>query len=455
MVAFLSRLIPQGDAGHHRTFTVLILILAALLLLGGGGARLIESYERFADPAALARAALVMQGVPREALPVTLLDVDDRTHVAWGRGARTPHAALARLIAVSRSNGAAAILVDFDLSSETTGEPPDATLAAELAAYPGAAPPLLLARKISFTRGDDEVTAAAGTLATPYDSLLVGKPNIRWITTLNDVGGDRQVKRIRLWQSVCDGHAGHTYPSAALLAAAELLPSSPRGTALDDFLAARANDDCGGSATLPDPGWPAARAAAAVLPYIIPDRADARALFRIEQGGRATVVMRRIAAGQLVRVANGTAELAGEVDRDPFAGRVVLIGATHADTGDIYPTPLGAMPGVIILANSIVQAKAIIDARTLPEWLSNTILLLLFLTFAYVARKLQGAPSVLVIGLVSFAVLFAVSRLYNFADAVAIIAVAIPGFALFKLFDSLVHIGLDIPDKGWRALLKK
>jgi CHASE2 domain-containing sensor protein len=455
MASLLSRFIPKGDAGHPRMFTILILILAALLLLGGGGARLIESYERFTDPASITAAALVMQGVPKDALPVTLLDVDDKTHDAWGRGQRTPHAALAQLIAMARGNRAAAIVLDFDLSAEDSAAPPDAGLAAELSSYPADAPLLLLARRISFTRAEGEGSAAAGTLATPYDGLVAGKPNIRWITTLNDVGGDRQVRRIRLWQSVCGDHAGVSYPSAALAAAALVLPASPRTDALDGFLAARANSECAGTASLPEPEWPAVRSASVVLPYLLPDRAEARSLFRIVREGRPTVVMRRIPASQLVRVEQGAASLAGEVDSDPFAGRVVLIGASHADTGDIYPTPLGSMPGVMILANSVVQAKAVVDATAMPKWLSNTVLLLLFLTFAYVARKLQGAPSILVIGLMSLAALFAVSRLFSFADGVTIIGVAIPGFALFKLFDSLVHIGMDIPHKGWRALLKK
>jgi CHASE2 domain-containing sensor protein len=447
--------IPKGDAGLPRMFTVLIWILAALLLLGGGGARLIESYERLADPASIARASLVMQGIPAEALPVTLLDVDDKTHTVWGRTQRTPLPALAQLIEVSRTHGAAAVIVDFDLSSENVTDPADLALAAVLGNYPADAPPLLLARKISFSRAENDGPQAEGTLTTPYDALTLGKANVRWVTTLNDVGNDRQVKRIRLWQSVCDGQGGTTYPSVALVTAGLMLPSSPGAGTLDEFLASRANEECHGTASLPETAWPAAREASAVLPYLLPDRVDARALFRIEHQGKPSVVLLRIPAGRLVKMEAGRASLAGEVDQEPFAGRVVLIGASHADTGDIYPTPLGSMPGVMILANSVVQAKAIVAKPPMQKWLSNMVLLLLFLTFAYVARKLQGAPSILVIGLVSLAVLFVVSRLFGFADGIAIIGVAIPGFALFKLFDSLVHIGMEMPHKGWRALLKK
>jgi len=134
---------------------------------------------------------------------------------------------------------------------------------------------------------------------------------------------------------------------------------------------------------------------------------------------------------------------------------VVMIGASHADSGDFYNTPIGTMPRVLILANSVMQAKKIVDATPMPALLTNIITLLVFLIFAYVARKLQGAPAVIVIGLLSVPILFAVSRFYSFADGVTILGVAVPGFALFKLIDSCAHIVVHLPSLGWRALLKK
>jgi len=151
---------------------------------------------------------------------------------------------------------------------------------------------------------------------------------------------------------------------------------------------------------------------------------------------------------------NGIAATAGEIDRDPFAGRVVLLGASHAASGDFYETPLGTMPGVLILANSIVQAKALVETPPVPVWTRNTLAMALFLLFAFIARKFYGAPAVVLIGLISLAALFAISRIFGFAAGVNVIAVAVPGFALFKLVDAVVHIVLSWRELGWRALLK-
>lgn len=440
MYSRLDNWLPKDEPPRRRLLTSFIVGVAALVLLGGFGQRLIEGFEGLNDADRLAALTLVMSGVPEGALPVTLLDVDDATRAAWGGGAATPHAALAVLIGESQRNGAAAVVVDFDLTSEIAGAPPDAALAALLQSYPAAAAPLMLVRKIGFTRDSDGIRAAEAS-PTPYDGAVAGKPNIRWITTLNDISADRSVRKIRLWQSVCDGAVGTAYPSAALVAAALLFSSSGHAEDLESFLADRVAVECGQAATV-RAAWPPAGGQAATIPYVI------------SGNNKATPLFRGIGAGQLVTYRNGAASKAGEIDRDPFANRVAILGATHSASGDFYETPLGTMPGVLILANSIVQARAIVETPPVPAWARNALAMALFLLFAYIARKFYGAPAVVLIGAISLAALFAISRLFGFAAGVNVIALAVPGFALFKIVDAVVHIAMSWPKLGWRALLK-
>ncbi len=440
MYSRLDNLLAKDKGPRRHLLTSFIVGLAALILLGGFGQRIIEAFEGLNDADRLAALTLVMSGAPEDALPVTLLDVDDATRSAWGGGPATPHAALAVLIAEAQGNGASAIVVDFDLTSETAGAPPEAALAALLRSYPAAAAPLMLVRKIEFIRGSDGIRAAKSS-PTPYEGAVAGKANISWITTLNDISADRAVRKIRLWQSVCDGASGTAYPSAALAAAALLLSSSRHGEALGAFLGDKVAEECGRASVKPG-AWPPAVDQAATIPYVITGNSRASGLFR------------RIAAGRLATYENGVAATAGEIDRDPFAGRVVLLGATHSASGDFYETPLGTMPGAIILANSIVQARALVETPPVPPWTRNMLAMSLFLFFAFIARKFYGAPAVVLIGLISLAALFAISRLFGFAAGVNVIAMAVPGFALFKLVDSVVHVVLSWRERGWRALLK-
>ena len=124
---------------RHRVLTAIIVTVAALVMLTGAGQRLLDSHSNFGDADHLAALSLIMSGVPEGALPVTLLDVDDKTRLAWGATGTTPHAALAGLIKEAADNGAAAIVVDFDLTPDSPAQAGDPALARTFAA---AIPPM-------------------------------------------------------------------------------------------------------------------------------------------------------------------------------------------------------------------------------------------------------------------------------------------------------------------------
>ena len=194
--------------------------------------------------------------------------------------------------------------------------------------------------------------------------------------------------------------------------------------------------------------WPPVKRSAAQLPYVFGDRNDAPALFRIERDGKSTVAFRRIGAGQLFTYTNGVAAPAGDIDSDPFAGRVVIVGASYADSGDVYETPFGTMPGALVLANSIVQAKTIAGTAATSALLKNVLAMLRFLLLAFIARTFIGAAAIIILGGVTLLVLFVISRTLGFAAGIDVIAVAVPGFALFKLIDSIVFIAMNVPKHG-------
>ena len=65
------------------------------------------------------------------------------------------------------------------------------------------------------------------------------------------------------------------------------------------------------------------------------------------------------------------AVLRGEVPPELLAGKVILVGSTASGSGDQYPVPSGAMPGVEILANLI---DALVDDRAIRQVRSETTL---------------------------------------------------------------------------------
>lgn len=447
----------MGDQGRQRAATVVIIAIAMVLMLAGGGKTLVQSFDSLGKTDRLAAISLIMSGVPEDALPVTFLDIDDATRIAWKAEGSTPHPALAELIRLASANRASAVLVDFDLSAELPGTPPDPNLSGVLRGYAAEAPLLMLVRRINFTRGNaaegQETRHASGSAATPYDGDVEGKPNIMWVSALNQPGGDGQVRRVRLWQVVCDGASGTVFPSAALAVRARLAEGGARRDALTEFLETRAAVECG-RATMPEPQWPKAAAQDSMLPYVFGDSGTAPARLRVKQDGRALVLLRRISAARLVRQTGDVMEPAGEVDADPFEGRVVVIGASYTGNGDVHDTPLGAMPGALVIANSIVQSKTMVETRPISASVINLLSLLMFLVFAILARYLVPVAALVGIFLVSLAGLFAVSRIAGFESGVSMLGAALSGFAVFKLVDMLARIALDVPKRRWRAILK-
>ncbi|MGH6819869.1 MAG: CHASE2 domain-containing protein, partial [Methylocella sp.] len=251
----------------------------------------------------------------------------------------------------------------------------------------------------------------------------------------------------------CEGASGLAYPAAALVMAAHSAKGGNREADLTLFLNSRVAVECGHQA-VPAPGWPPLQNAVAQLPYVFADTAEAPALFRIEADGRDTVALRRISARLLVSYEQGKARPAGDIDRDPFEGRAVIVGASYTDSGDIYETPFGSMSGALVLTNSMVQARSIVETRPASAFTKNVLATLLFLLLALIARTLLGAVAIIGLVIVTLAFLFLVSRWLGFASGLDVITVAVPGFALFKLIDSAIFIAMNVPKKGWRALLK-
>jgi CHASE2 domain-containing sensor protein len=431
-----------------------VLMLTSALLLVGLSESIVDAYGRLGDTNTLAQVSLAVTGVPEKALPVTLLDIDDRTRDAWRARPKVPHAALAKLITIAANSKAALILLDFDLSGDIIDEKPDGTLGAVLTDYPSDAPPLLLARRIVFAVDPSGKVEPTSSISTPYDNLVSGKSNIIWITTLNDIDRDRSVRRVRLWQSICTESVTITYPAAALVAGAVFL--SPRGKQipLESLLADRTAADCR-SANPPAPPWPGAHARAATVPFIAPDRSDARPMFFRAPTGENVQLLRRISAGTIVTAGAAGVKATGDIDPHPFVDRVVLIGASDAGNGDFYNTPFGTMSGVMVIANSVMQTNRILNARPMPTWLRSTTILLAFLSFVAISRRFQGSFATLLISLLSFLLLLIVARLFSLTDGVAVIAATVTCMALAKLLESFLNLALDVPTRGWRAILKR
>ena len=206
----LMGLLRGSETARRRFAFALVGLCVALFTVFAGGKELKDVFENMTSADQLTKFSTAFAGPLERALPVTVIAVDEETRRAWGDGPVTPRAPLAVLIRLAREAKARAILVDIDFTSDGLADAANAGLLGELAQYPPDAPLLMLVRVLNAGASDK----------TPYDEAVAGLPNVVWTIAEPELDKDRVVRKIRLWDTVCNGAMGNAYAAAPLQLAA-------------------------------------------------------------------------------------------------------------------------------------------------------------------------------------------------------------------------------------------
>ena len=140
--------------------------------------------------------------------------------------------------------------------------------------------------------------------------------------------------------------------------------------------------------------------------------------------------------------------MAGQVSPERIRGKIVMVGSTREITHDVYPSPLGLMPGVMISANGILTILSNQFVRPLPMFL--TILMGFFFVLAillatYWLPLLQGvlATSLLMLGGVGAG--FLCVLLFNFrAESLSILILGMTSWLTAGLYRYLLLISESV-----------
>ncbi|MDI4655592.1 CHASE2 domain-containing protein, partial [Xanthobacter autotrophicus] len=196
------------------------------------------------DKDRIVRWSAVLSGATRDAVPVTLIDIDAATMARLGHPQQAPRDMVAGLVALAAAKRASGIFLDMDTSQP--GSPAgDQALLAFVSAYPGDAPPLALARRLGPVEpaGNREETLAEQP--SILDSAVRGRGNILWAASSSRIEEDRVVRRWELSQTFCAPDGGRTLPSPQLFAAA-VASAHPRPLSdIQAFATARTQAICG------------------------------------------------------------------------------------------------------------------------------------------------------------------------------------------------------------------
>jgi hypothetical protein len=137
-----------------------------------------------------------------------------------------------------------------------------------------------------------------------------------------------------------------------------------------------------------------------------------------------------------------------------FRDRVVIIGASYQDSGDIHATPAGSMAGALIILNSI---QTLLDYGQLrpPPWpirilLSGIVVSLIVIMFRVLNRSLAGFVSTAIL-FVAFILINFITLPYSILTDVSLAGAIITFYKWFESdFFAVFAKGWDTNISGWR-----
>ena len=285
-------------------------------------------------------------------LQFTFLDIDEATYRLWDEPHHTPRDKILRLVDFAASSDPSLIVVDIDLSKPGVNPDHDLALANYLSGYGAAgSTPIILVRSFySGTPGKNDWDEIRPSFLDGYElpeSVHWGQPLFQ--TTL----WDGVVRHWNLARFGCFYGRPVLVPSIQLTAAA-LLSDQPAVNRVADIeaigLESCLQRDENSLAADSDSDFTFETGIGQRLVFTIPWRAPAPDLVTIP----ASVVTESADA------------LAGDLVR----GRVVVIGASFAGSNDIHRTPIGEMPGALIIVNAIKSLVVFGQLREPPTWIT-------------------------------------------------------------------------------------
>ena len=445
----MSKFFNISKAAKH----TIILCVIAVLSFSGLGEKLSSSFVGLNDKDLMIRWTSLVAGGTRNAIPVTVVMVDDATIQALGATGETPRGFVADFIRLAARKGAGNILVDIDFTKAGSQPEGDEALGTFLKDYAADAPPLLLPKKFVTGKPQDNKPGKLEPTTSFLDPLITGKPNIFWTASLAQVDEDRTIRRWQLSQSICQDQTGTTYPSPQLIGAASMGTPKRSLTDISTYLDFRTEKTCAKSKA-DGPAWPRNADDNANITFLFGTNPSANALHAIIQQGRVTPLYRQISARSLI--GNDKNLLKPEaIAADLFQGRFVILGTDHGESHDTHMTPLGMLPGALIVANAVATAPAILDSAELTETSRNATALGIFVVLALIAAFARALVVAVIGGIICLVLLMVLGRIYAPATAIDIIITALGMGAIFTVLESLYDIVvLWRSGLKWRALLK-
>lgn len=356
------------------------------------------------------------------ALPFLFLDIDAATFddwsrdYPWGRPFHTPREPLSRLIEAVAKAKPHLIIVDVQIGQ--AGDAGSAEMKRVLERLDAAenGPPIVIAKSIREAP-DGRIVREPGYL----DELVEKSRRIAWGSPLYEIDADSVVRRWRLWETECNDPSRPKHVPSLQLVSAAILAHGTGGR--DKLMSALSHVPiaCADAPTAP-PAQQAvfdlsANGAAAVRISLTPTERERTIVYAFDyldprksssasgplsfltstvepqnvpllgdRSGKTVPQLLSMSARRFLQAAGN------ENVSALAAGRIAVIGTAEPAFFDVYKTPLGDMPGAVIVANSLQSIWAFGDIST-AKWLSLGGKALLILVVAWFMALFAVGPS--------------------------------------------------------------
>lgn len=316
--------------------------------------------------------------------PFVWIDIDEKTYQAWNEPLLTPRDKLQQLLHFAISGQAAVIMVDIDLSyPRDRAKQKLATLTeADLQLYnyltdyevkhcKNTCPHIIFMRSIRKRLTDDKSYYPAQR-QTFLDHIVAKSPHLHWASVQFDREEDRVLRRWQLWERACTNEQIIIVPSVPLLTLA-LITDPKQGVSnlnkqLENFLP----DDCFHNLQESGNDFDQDIIIADKRLHSQPSRLNRRVFYTIPWRLNVDEQRPNVPDGRFLLQPLSALTILKHPDTDGSAllhNSITVIGGSYVESRDLYATPVGWMPGALVLINAIHSMLQHGELNAPPNWL--------------------------------------------------------------------------------------
>jgi CHASE2 domain-containing sensor protein len=368
---------------QHFVSNLLVGILIALMLVWGHNYPWLSRFE----DAAMDTMMQINQNSSRmnmANLQFAVLDIDETTYHSWGEPFYTPRDKLLDLLNFAVKTQASLIVLDIDLNGVGHVPSADQALADFLFAYSAENPPLLLLRNF-YPPNTTQIRPLF------FDASQVGE-GVIWAHPLFKRDADHILRRWYLLRVGCAANQVMLLPSFQLVTDALW---SERQDELQKALAAATPASCEDKTPL-DFDYQGFNSHS----YGVGER-----IIYSQSWPPKTPEILHIPALSAIQCVAAPENC----DMSQLQGRAIIIGASHRASHDYHYTPLGEMPGMMVIINAIKSFHLYGQTSTPPNWVKWLIEAILIILMAWAFARFNSMLGALISGIIIVLVLVPIS----------------------------------------------